>query len=45
MICGVKTGMFSLFANALICSGVAPQHPPIMFTKPESVNSESWAAI
>ena len=35
----------TFFANALICSGVAPQHPPIIFTKPESVNSESWAAI
>jgi len=32
-------------AIALMCSGVVPQQPPAMFTKPASANSRSRAEV
>ena len=47
LICGnLRGGIFSTAsAKALMCSGVVPQQPPIMFTKPLSAHSFRCAAI
>ena len=47
LICGnLRGGMFSTAsAKALMCSGVVPQQPPIMFTKPLSAHSLRCAAM